>query len=295
MVYNGASMPIMTIPAPAMWHADIDYTRFTIRRAADEGMESALGSAFERIAGESISGPYTWEPFAAMGYRGYRLGSCAYGYRDDQGYLCQGSSLGARPLFDLRLPVSNYSRLDVQITFWYESDRPIIAKAAAAGSSYARAGARGRPWSVRYISGYGDGDTCYIGTRGKKSKFIRIYDKWREADRSEHYRYAWRMEAELTDVHARNAAGHLLDTGVSRETVAALVSGLLAERGITVPPLEGVRAYPPDRLPADDGNIRRRLLWLETQVAPAVDKLMALGVSSTWIQDALGLRTTKEE
>lgn len=282
----------MTLPLPAMWYADVDYLRGTIRRGQDAGLESALVRSFERIAGTTVGGSYSWEPWSIMGCRGQRLGACAYAFGPAVGYVCQASGMAARPLYDNRLPFDNIARLDVQVTVWYERDRPTIAAAAAAASSYARNGARGRPWRVQLRQGYGDGDTCYLGTRGKKSKFLRVYDKWREADKSEAWQYAWRLEAELTDHHAREAHGTLLDLGVSRETVAAVVAGYFLERGVSMPSLEGVRPLDASQLPKDEGNIERRLRWLETQVAPAIDKLIGLGVSCSRIENALGVRVS---
>lgn len=278
----------MLVRSGQLWHAAVDYYRITARGAYDEGNERSVIRAFERIADSTTIGLIRWEPWRWLGFRGKRLGALAYGHNDADRWIYQGSGLSAQPLFDLRLGHDNCSRMDIQVTIWYGEQRPNLVKAVAAASNAARAGKRGRAWKVRHIDGMGDGDTAYIGTRGKKSKFLRCYDKGAESKGAVGYENAYRFEAELTDVHAREAEGTILEVGASPEVVYGLVAAYFKERGVNLPKVAGSDYYEASGLPKDEGSSERRLRWLREQVNPAIDKLIADGVSLSVISEALG-------
>lgn len=282
------TMPLI-IPQGQMWYAAVDYIRCTYRSKGDERLEHDIVSAIQRITSDNILGLCREERWKWMGFNGWRLGTCAYGHNGADRYIYQGSGVSAQPLFDARLPFDHMSRLDIQVTIWYEPERPDLIKAVAAASNAARNGRRGRPWKVRYIDGMGEGDTTYIGKRGKKSKFLRAYDKARETSGVDAWRGALRFECELTDVYAVQAARRLVELPPGANSVARVVAGFWAERGIELPESYGGLPLEPDKLPKDEGSVARRLRWLETQVNPAIDKLIADGVSLSVIGEALGL------
>lgn len=189
----------------------------------------------------------------------------------------------------LRVPYTNVPRIDLQATLWYQTDTEGTARDVAIVADTFRRGKRGRPVSIRHIEGYGDGDTCYIGTRGKKSRYLRVYDKWRESKREEAYRYSWRFEAELTDEFARDAFGTYQDAGRSVHAVYGQVLGYFGQRGIALPELDGVRPIEPSALPKDENSTERFLRWLEAQVRPALEKGIARGADVDAVVQALGL------
>lgn len=281
-------MTMMRVPAPAMWYAAVDYYRITGKGAYDAGSERQVLGAYERIAGSAVLGLCAVEAWSWMGFRGFRVGPLAYGHNGVDRCIYQGSGLCAQPLYDLRVSHDNCSRIDLQVTLWYDRARPKLIEAVAAASNAARLGARGRPWRVRHINGMGEGDTAYIGTRGKKSKFLRAYDKGAEAKGVSGYENAYRFEAELSDEHARQAEGTLYDVGASPEAVYGVVQAYFAERGVLLPDKIGSNVHQASKLPKDEGSTARRLRWLETQVGPAIDKLIADGVSLSVIGEALG-------
>lgn len=278
----------MQVRTGQLWHAAVDYYRITARGGEDEGNEDTVIPEYERIASSATLGLVKWEPWKWLGFKGKRLGSLAYGHNGADRWIYQGSGLSAQPLYDLRLPHDNCSRLDIQVTIWYGEQRPALVKAVAAAANTARVGKRGRAFKVRYIDGMGDGDTAYIGTRGKKSKFLRCYDKGAETKGAIGYENAYRFEAELTDIHAREAEGTLHDTGSSPEVVYGLVAAYFAERGVILPSQDGCEFYQASKLPKDEGSTARRLRWLEEQVSPAIDKLYSDGVPLSLISKALG-------
>jgi len=279
----------MLLPKPAMWFAAVDYLRGTIRTKRNEATESLIIRELERIAGNTVIGPYEGEPFSFMGFRGVRFGPVGWGWRDDVGYMVQGSGISAAALFDVRLPYTNVARIDVQATFWYDKYQRDVAEKAFKWSSASRIGRRGRPWKVQYRNGGGDGDTTYLGRRGKKSKLARIYDKWKESEEAEEYLNAWRFEWEFSDCYARDVYGTLLDTGAGPGVCAALVARYLKEWGVTLHDVSDVALFDVHRIPKDVGSVERRLRWLETQVSPTIDKLVASGVSFKELGRVLGL------
>lgn len=275
------------------WDASIDYIRCTYRSKADETVHSAHIRAIEGAGAYSNEGFVAVVPFKMQGFYGGKCGSAAWGYRDDGLYLLQGSGPAAQWLFDANLPYTNCSRIDLQATYWYDRDYSGLAASTAQLSLKARAGFAGRPWKINHINGMGQGDTTYIGTRGKDSKYLRCYDKWRQTERAEEYKYAWRYEAELTDKHANYALTWLRGAKRSQEVMLSFLNSYWQERGVELPNLTAnmnVKTVLP-RYTMDD--VDRRLHWLETQVAPAIDKLIALGVSSDHIAGLLGLGATE--
>jgi len=272
-----------------MWDAGVDYLRLTHRRQGSDGYPyTQYVSAGERVA--SICYPYgqSVEPWKWYGYYGGRVGSIAWGV-GNAGCVVQASGVAARELFDAHLPHTNVPRLDIQATFWYEQDRPEEARKVGALAVDFRRKRRGRPFKVRVIDGTGEGDTTYIGARGKKSKFLRVYDKWRESDKQEDYRYAWRYEAELSDVHAVQAHGSLLDLPKTHYSSYAVCSGFFSERGVHLPEVEGATILAPDKLPRDETTTERTLRWLRDQIRPAIEKAISRGATPDAIVGALGL------
>lgn len=285
----------MRVRRPDMWYAAVDYYRITARGKYDERRFREVLGSLERIASDTTLGLLTVDEWQWLGFRGKRVGALAIGHNGSDRWLYQGSGLSAQPLFDLRIPHDNCSRLDIQVTMWFPNQRPKLVQAVASASNVARVGARGRPWNIRFIDGMGAGDTAYIGTRGKKSKFLRCYDKGAESKGLQGYENAYRFEAELTDHHAREAEGTLLDVGSGPEAVASLVAAYYRERGIELPEVTGSECHRASSLPRDESSAERRLAWLRSQVSPAIDKLIADGVPLSVISEALGFTSTQEE
>lgn len=147
----------------------------------------------------------------------------------------------------------------------------------------------GRPYKVRLIDGFGDGDTVYIGARGKKSKFLRLYDKYLESNKDEMWKNAWRYEAELTDVHAVEAYNTIQDLEQSEHSIAFVLAGYYKERGIDLPVRPEAGLWPASKFQKRETDDERRLKWLKEQVGPVIDKMLMRGVSYDDIRQALGL------
>lgn len=279
----------MLLPQVGMWDAAVDYLRLTYKKdkgsydVANQYARAAIGIASRIAPSGTKSELWRW-----MGYHGERIYNVAWG-EHDAGFIFQASGLAAREAAMLVLPYTHCPRIDIQATFWFTTDDEGLASRVASVANHFRSGKRGRKVSTRLISGFGQGDTTYIGTRGKKSKFLRCYDKWRESKLEEGYRYAWRYECELTDEHAGLCYGSIQDLPNRSEAVLSLVAGYYSERGIALPQTGSSVCVRPESLPKDSSSDERRLLWLKNQVGPTVAKLMARGVSREAVLSALGL------
>lgn len=276
-------------PAPEAWHAAIDYVRFT--HAPNERMEKVSASYHALVArvGRSFEAEgYHSEPWRWMGYSGWRYGPVAWG-EGPSGLILQASGTAAAVVWDEHPHFTGVPRLDIQCTAWYKRADEYRARWAEHETLNARSSAKGRPWKVRYIDGHGDGDTLYVGARGKKAKFLRVYDKYAESNRSPDFAYAWRYEAELTDDHAREACGQLLDSGASCGSVYSLLASYFNERGITLPLGTPEYCVERDNLPHDETSLERKLRWLSSQVAPSIEKMLGQGASLEVILEALRL------
>lgn len=271
------------------WGAWVDYVRMTlpsgeVNQEAREAYHRAVMSAGRASSGVEIRA----RPWALLGYYGTQIGQAAWG-ESGQGLIIQASGGAASNLFRQSVPYANVTRLDLQVTVWYKEYYPDVARLAAEQAYSARDKRPRRAVKMRYIDGYGLGDTLYVGRRGADSRFLRIYDKWRESGESEEYLHSWRYEVELTDRYALVAYRELQGLGETDATVAGMVSSEFARRGLSLPVLVEKLEVPVSsrkrRMPDTD----RRMRWLREQVAPSLERLLADGVSRDDIFSALGL------
>ena len=278
----------MRILQPTAWTAAIDYLRVS-HGAGEEGQKAELEwYAVQRQVATQLDSNSCAAQWRWMGYEGVTWNGVSVG-RGRHGSLLQASGVAAAQVFDAGISWRGCSRLDLQVTYWYESDAPWVAEGVADLATEARHKTGTRPYKVKFIDGRGDGDTTYLGSRGKDTKYLRVYDKWREARGEGVWRYAWRWEVELTDGHAKYALSTLEDWGQSEHSVASLVAGYFAEKGVTIPDTSTTVLLPIGKAPRPATDTERRLRWLSEQVRPAIDKICASGVSSEEVRRLLGL------
>jgi len=279
----------MEVAEVEAWDAGVDYLRLTHRKDENSyDVVNRYARAVVEIAGRIAPPGTREEPWEWMGYRGQRLHNVAWG-QHDAGIILQASGLGAREASLLVLPYTNCPRVDIQTTFWLAADDAGMASRVDEIVTSFKRRKKGRPVSNRLISTHGEGDTAYVGVRGKKAKFLRCYDKWRESKYEEGYRNAWRYEAELTDDHARLCLSKFESLPKTPQSVLSLVAGYYGERGVSLPDVGDCAPISPEALPRDEGSDERRLRWLSTQVRPTVEKMLARGVPYWEILEALGV------
>jgi len=115
-----------------------------------------------------------------------------------------------------------------------------------------------------------------------------VYDKEKESG-DEVYESAWRYEAELTDQYAVDAYWNLMEAKFGEPMTARLVLGYLKMRGLELKVPDQAKAFDIARLPKEESSVERRLRWLETQVEPAIQRLLLAGVDPSDIRSRLGL------
>jgi hypothetical protein len=222
-----------------------------------------------------------------QGYVGYAFPSCFWGQHATQGELLRASGKTARDAVAAKLRPDNVSRLDVQVTVWGAGTAPeLIAACAKQAAGYVK-GRKGPIPRVRHISGFGRGDTCYIGSR-RSDTFLRVYDKALES-KNEKYHDSVRFECELKNERAFIAYG-VLNRQVHQEPAAvAIVRDAFLRHGIELPQNIGLTTPYNSYIPPRETNAARTLAWLRTQVGPAMIRLLTEGSTFDEINDALGL------
>jgi len=272
-----------------MWGAWVDYLRLTLAAEyVDHSARERYHMAMVSSSRSSASGDIVQRPWSVLGYYGMQQGSVAWG-ESAQGLIIQASGASASNLLAQNLPYSGVPRIDLQLTVWYDEHKPGEARRCADEASLFRDKRARRAVKMRLIDGFGGGDTLYIGRRGKNSRFVRIYDKWRESGEAEEYLHAWRYELELSDSYAMVTYRELLGLGETDATVSSMVVNELARRGVTIPVTRGEEVLPSVQRRRRPNDADRRLRWLREQVAPSLQKLVADGVSRETIAAALEL------
>lgn len=275
-----------------MHYAAVDYVRLTWRRASlKEDRFTNLWPRLHAVAQTVSDGELVTEPARVLGYFGNRAGPVFLG-RSDQGGLLQASGFSAQLVCELGLCPDGVPRLDAQVTIWYDQYDSDVARRAAQEAGEAAAGRRGRKPARRLVTGYGAGDTCYLGTRGKKSVFIRVYDKQKESGDAV-WTNAWRYEAELSDDYAVRAYWEMMEARFGETMVRRMVIGYLRMRGLELSVEDGECGFDAASIPKEESSTSRRLRWLGDQVAPAIARLIADGVPLAEILSAIGMSPEK--
>lgn len=270
------------------WYGAFDYVRLTRPEGQIDADETALYGKAARFAVASVEGEVpTFKPWHWQGYKGESCGNSAYG-SGVQGSILQVSGWAADNLSGLGVPFSNAPRIDVQVTIWLEEDMPNLAELYADVSDDSRRLSSTGRWGVQLRKGYGNGDTCELGSR-ESDVYIRIYDKMRESQDDAAYKNAWRFEVELADEPAREVWAGACSAKQSPETIAGWVRWYMARRGVPLPrTVPSILAASPER-PNRDTDNTRRLAWLRNQVRPSIDKMRSTGVPLFEIRAALGI------
>lgn len=115
------------------------------------------------------------------------------------------------------------------------------------------------------------GDTCYIGSR-QSEKMLRVYDKGLQLELPD----KWvRMENELKDRAALNAATEIITSGLARVACSLLQCGMTVPKGWIY---EAIHAYHAVEI----ANIGRKdtdwEAWVKRIVIPAITKAYHLGM-----------------
>jgi len=226
-------------------------------------------------------------PWGWNGYVGGSMGPLSWGFRPD-GAIVRCSGFAARYLLRANWGMQwKCTRIDVQATVRLEGSIPDQINRELGATLGERAGREGRPWQVRHVAGYGQGDSLLIGSR-RSPRYFRIYDKEAESGHATEYLKCLRYELEAKNGIAERLFWELYDNRRRPELTLDYLSSALKDVGINS--LESANAIDTGfwRVVPRETDAERQLLWMERAVAPVVRKLAAQGLTPDVLQ-ALGL------
>jgi hypothetical protein len=273
------------------WDAGIDWITCTWRDDDPMGAAAYVRRIARDAAHSCDTGTLGPQQATLLGYKGTRCGRTFVGSLPGQGTMLVASGATAHWLCaEGRIEPDNVSRIDVQVTYWSKNSVEHLPEETAKASVNAKRSARGRPWGVRLVRGFGDGDTAYLGSRNSDS-YCRCYDKGRESGEPR-YNQAIRYEVEFKRRWASRCHADLLGHECSRSRCIDIVAATYAARGVELPIVRPIiTPFKPQQDVSED-EVSRRLRWYSEQVAPSIAKLLLEGVPHGTIIEALGLERT---
>lgn len=224
---------------------------------------------------------------AFQGYVGQHTGPLFVGARQD-GVLVKESGASAEELFGLVDWVGLHcSRIDLQATVRLPVYDPTIAQELRVRRARAKTDAKGKlKPRQEYIGREGNGDELRIGSR-ESPRYGRVYDKDKQSG-DERYQRAWRFEIECKKVMAPKMVEYLLAAPGRHGAMVAALIGQFTDWGIEIP-IVGDGVLVAGSIGRRDFKADRSMKWLEEQVAPTIERLLAT-VHPDDILAALGLQ-----
>lgn len=216
-------------------------------------------------------------PSTMLGYAGWRCGGCFVGERMDDRMVQFSGSYADRFYERLYRKDAHFSRVDLRVDVKFSEMPATIAKKGYA--SALRANSKlpaSRRRKIYILMGSDGGDTLYIGSPTSEQRG-RLYNKEVQSEDSTYTR-TWRYECMYRNDAARAAIDAII--GLSGDTVGRIKSVVATwynQRGIYTGHFAGSETVtlPIARtLPSD---VEKRLVWLKSQVAPALRMLREHG------------------
>jgi hypothetical protein len=270
----------------------LDYLTLTIPEGAEDGARVAWATCCETAmcAGGRMADRHVAR---ILGYLGVRSGQVFTGARRDSKIMQASGDLAARA-FALEWPIAaRCTRVDLAIDVSYSEYIPWIAEVTADEALTARETGKTSPETkITLYSGFGRGDTAYVGSR-QSDKCLRVYDKWKESDDSQ-YRNTWRWELELKGRAARGAYRGLRESRAVAGAISGTIENFLGAKGIDCGPRVGTFGGVLGVEPRGKTSDNRRLEWLAHGVAPTVERLICV-FGRNAVELALGLRASVRE
>lgn len=266
--------------------AHVDYLTLTLPSGASDSARSTFEACCEVCL---CSGGILESRRLAriLGYLGLRSGSVFSGARAD-GSIMQASGALAADAFLLLWPSeARCTRIDIAVDVSYTECLPWVAEVTAHEAVEARnLEGFGKGKKVVLYSGFGAGDTCYLGSR-QSTRMLRVYDKGAESGLPE-YQNTWRWEIEAKGQAAR---GYFAGLKVSHDPagdIAKTIEAFLVDRGVDCRPRVGSGDCVLCVERGTEASDLRRLDWLATGVAPTVSRLICV-FGRKRVEFALGL------
>lgn len=255
------------------WAANVDYIRCTLpvdARERDRFLWMTACEGWAKAFGEANEARRRY----LLGYEGREVGPFFFG-EGHEGLMFQCSSAYADSIVGAcTLPGVKCTRIDYALTVWLNSYHESLAQEGERDALLKRSTDRlPTPRKVILYKGNGAGDTLYLGSR-QSDEYGRLYDKDRESGKVE-YAYAWRYETEYKGRAAQGAYSHVVGRRDRAGRILSSVVNWWSSRGVPCPVGAGdgdavsIAAF--DRT----SDVDRTRLWLCSQVAPAIKRLLA--------------------
>lgn len=220
----------------------------------------------------------------AHGYKMTAIGGLSYG-EGNQGWMVRVHGELARKYWAvLALYGTNYSRVDLMMTVFYETDQADTAEVM-----YHEACRVGGPVAEKrllLLLNPTRGSSLYYGSRSS-AQYGRFYDKYRQQKKAVEWKNALRWEVEFKKPLSQKVVEQLLAEHPTDAEIATMVGNWFQARAIPVPKIctNGDNEI---QLPSNRTTVERRLDWLKKSVRPAFQQLVLSGWGSE-AEEALGL------
>lgn len=250
--------------------------------------DAIIGGCLDSLQTKCVGEGYARKYWGANGYKGWKTGAVAVGYRTEGGY-CEATSRMALPVF-LALqgtPGLRCSRIDFQVTVRLGEDDARLHQKVDAALRVAQAeGVAGAP---DYAPSFGEdktGHTIYLGS-AQSDKRGRVYDKGMQSGAEIAGRW-WRFEYQLRRRYAKAAYKGLCGVSQISRSIANTVKIWLAACGVVLDVGDGVGTgvMVGRRKPTTD---EAAMAWVIRQVGPTLYRLLDTDQRSEAVRFITGL------
>lgn len=255
--------------------AGIDWLSMSIQGNDSEAQEW-LNIWYGTVVSISKSGNRL-EARTINGYSGFMAGGSFVGTRDTGIYLQLSGAYADEYFTTVYTPIASVTRIDLQVTAKWKQYASDIGKQALVGATVQNSSLpSSRRRRLLTYEGNDGGYTLYIGAPSSEQRG-RLYNKAVQSSDPQ-YERCWRYEVVFRNGFAGQVADRLYGSGdTARSYICDAVALWYHERGVSVPwnvevyegVLPNIRTQPTD--------VERRLKWLETQVKPCIQELVAQG------------------
>ena len=207
---------------------------------------------------------------------GFSLACCSgiqYGRSKAAWMVCLSSEVAHKYWLAFAAYAKNCTRVDLACTVWYKDDAN--ERIPATYDACVKAGGKAAANRTTLIRNERKGHTIYVGSRAS-AQFGRLYDKWRQQNKSDHYRNALRFEVEYKKPLSGEVMRWLMLEERNSEQISAKVLNWFADRQVSTPEICTI----PDnaiQYPRMETPIEKKLEWLRKTVKPVYRQLVAAG------------------
>lgn len=278
-------------PAIEQIRAGVDWLTMTLPRAAHEGAWW-LGNMLTHLRNE-VAPDHIVKQYRLQGYDGWGSGGCFVGERED-GYMGQFSgSFADDAFYQFHRRDAHISRIDLRVDVKYVIMPQTIARKGYRDAIRANEGLPiSRRRKIYLLVGSDGGDTLYLGSPTSEQRG-RLYNKEVQSE-DPIYSRTWRYEVVYRNDTANSIAGVLQSHEADDfDAIKTIVASWYGNRGIhtrhfgtgKIVAVPLVRTIPSD--------LEKRLVWLRTQVAPALRFIQEAGATNEMLE-ALGIVVPQE-